>query len=92
MKGIILIRQATVAETELVIEFDVAGFQYLVKNFTDGDIYVGFQTGAGKEERILIPVDSAQIITATPVTGYNIVTIIPTATSEKGVEVQCLKW
>lgn len=92
MKGIILIRQATVAGTELMIEFDVAGFEYLVKNFTDGDIYVCFSQGASKEDRILIPPESAQIVTVMPVTGYSNVSILPEATSEKGVEVQCLKW
>jgi len=38
-------RQATVANTPIVMKFDVFANVYLVKNLTDGDIYVSFGGG-----------------------------------------------
>lgn len=89
------IRQPTMAETPMKIEFDMTGIKYLVKNFTDDDIYVAIGDAASKEDCLLIPAETSQVLVSydgTYISGSNIVTIIPTATSEKGVEVQCLKW
>lgn len=89
------IRAATISEQALVLEFAHEGKEYLVKNFTDGDVYVALKEGATKEESALIPAQTAQTIVRNKsdyYAGSNIVQIIPTATSEKGVEVQCLKW
>ena len=47
------IRAATVSEQALVLEFAHEGRAYLVKNFTDGDVYVGLKDGATKEESML---------------------------------------
>ena len=81
------IRAATTSEQALVLEF--------AKNFTDGDVYVALKEGATKEESALIPAQTAQSVVRNKggyYAGSNLVQIIPTATSEKGVEVQCLKW
>lgn len=88
------IRAATTSEQALVLEFVYEGKEFLVKNFTDGDVYVALKEGAKKEESALIPAQTAQIVIRNKnyYAGSNIVKIIPTATSEKGVEVQCLKW
>lgn len=89
------IRAATTSEQALVLEFAHEGKEFLVKNFTDGDVYVALKEGATKEESALIPPQTAQTIVRNKsdyYAGSNIVQIIPTATSEKGVEVQCLKW
>lgn len=89
------IRAATASEQALVLEFAYEGKEFLVKNFTDGDVYVALKEGATKEESALIPAQTAQTIIRNKsdyYAGSNIVQIIPTATSEKGVEVQCLKW
>ena len=91
-------RQATVANTPIVMKFDVFANVYLVKNLTDGDIYVSFGGGvASKEKGILIPENCSQIISGLsgsqvqdPARG--VVTILPMTDSEKGVEVQCLEW
>lgn len=90
------IRAATTSEQPLVLEFVHEGKEYLVKNFTDGDVYVGLKDGATKEESMLIPANTAQCVILRDKLYFDkdgkIVQIIPTATSEKGVEVQCLKW
>lgn len=43
-------RKATTANTELKIQFDNTGRKFLVKNFTEDDIYVGFKAGESKEK------------------------------------------
>lgn len=90
------IRAATISEQALVLEFAHEGRAYLVKNFTDGDVYVGLKDGATKEESMLIPANTAQCVILRDKLYFDkdgkIVQIIPTVTSEKGVEVQCLKW
>lgn len=88
------IRAATTSEQALVLEFVYEGKEFLVKNFTEGDVYVALKEGATKEESALIPAQTAQTVIRNKnyYAGSNIVQIIPTATSEKGVEVQCLKW
>ena len=88
------IRAATTSEQALVLEFAHEGKEYLVKNFTDGDVYVALKEGVTKEESALIPAQTAQTVIRNKnyYAGSNIVQIIPTATSDKGVEVQCLKW
>ena len=95
MSKVKVIRQPT-SEATLIFEFDTASSEFLVKNFTDGDVYVGLKDGATKEESMLIPANTAQCVILRDKMYFdkdgNIVQIIPTATSEKGVEVQCLKW
>lgn len=88
------IRAATTSEQPLVLEFVYEGKEFLVKNFTEGDVYVALKEGATKEESALIPAQTAQTVIRNKnyYAGSDIVQIIPTATSEKGVEVQCLKW
>lgn len=89
-------RQPTSSENAMKFEFNIKGSKFLVKNFTDGDIYVGLGESMEKETMILIPAATSQICMiqelGTPWSQTDVVTIIPTATSEKGVEVQCLKW
>lgn len=41
-------RQATSANTPIKLEFDVAGIEYLVKDFTQGDIYVALEETSDK--------------------------------------------
>ena len=92
MSKVKVIRQPTAEET-LIFEFETASSEFLVKNFTDGDIYASLERDATKEQSVLIPAQTAQVLQYGSYGGKsNIVQIIPTATSEKGVEVQCLKW
>lgn len=64
---------------------------YLIKNFTDGDIYAGFVSG-NKEKMSLIPAETAQVFSGGAMIEGNILYVIPDETSDKGVEVQCLRW
>ena len=94
-------RQATTAETKIVMEFPHQSKYWSVKNFTGGDIYVGGgKTDLTKADMLLIPASCAQLVVF-PMDwdlGYggipypNIIVIIPEETNEKGVEVQCIKW
>lgn len=94
MEKISIQRKATIADTELQFDLVAMGLNYmvsgsyLIKNFTDGDIYVGFVSD--REKMSLIPAETAQVFSGTMLEG-NILYILPTETSDKGVEVQCLR-
>lgn len=93
MSKVKVMRQPT-ASTTLIFEFEVAASEFLIKNLTDGEIYASLERDATKEQSVLIPAQTVQRLQYGSYGGgkSNIVQIIPTATSEKGVEVQCLKW
>ena len=92
MSEVKVIRQPT-AEATLIFEFEVASSEFLIKNLTDGEIYASLERDATKEQSVLIPAQTAQRLQYGSGGGKsNLIQIIPTATSEKGVEVQCLKW
>ena len=93
MSKVKVMRQPTASAT-LIFEFETASSEFMVKNFTDGDVYASLEKDATKEQSVLIPAQTAQRLQYGSYGGgkSNIVQIIPTATSEKGVEVQCLKW
>ena len=44
------IRAATTSEQPLVLEFAHEGKEYLVKNFTDGDVYVALKESATRKK------------------------------------------
>lgn len=43
-------RKATAVNVELKFQFDNTGLEFLVKNFTEDDIYVGFKAGGEQRE------------------------------------------
>lgn len=95
MKALIFERKSTEKATEISFAFDVDNVKkYLVKNFTGADIYVGFESGVGKNKMVLIPADCSQIIDLSSVGPFrpDILYVLPDETSEKGVEDQCLEW
>lgn len=92
MNDLKVIRQSTTAEREMVFEFETSGIEFLIKNLSDADIFVACKQGVEKADRILIPANLCQIIMPFPTIRTSEISIIATATSEKGVEVQCLKW
>ena len=91
-----LIRKAVTANTPVIFEFEAPGSCFLIKNLTEGDIYVALKSGATKEESALIPRDCAQVLEARRGAGSvdttKIVQVIADTSSEKGVEVQCIHW
>ena len=95
MSKVKVIRQPTV-EATLIFEFEVSSSEFLVKNFTDGDIYASLERDATKEQSVLIPAQTAQRLQYGSYGGgkSSIVQIIPTATSRKRtMEVtMTLKW
>lgn len=91
-----LIRKAVTANTPVIFEFEAPGICFLIKNLTEGDIYVALKSGATKEESALIPRDCAQVLEARRGAGSvdttKIVQVIADTSSEKGGEVQCIHW
>lgn len=90
-----VIRQKTTQGGKLIFNFSVKGSKFLVKNFTEGYIKVAFD----EEDKadILIPGNAAQICVISENSGYesyarDTVYVIAEQESEKGVEVQCLRW
>lgn len=86
-----VLRKPTTADTELEFPLTLRGLRYLVKNFTEDDIYIGFTAGEDKTARALVPAETAQVFESQMITGDTMY-VLPVATSEKGVEVQCLRW
>lgn len=97
MSNMKIVRKSVTANTPTTFNFDVSGIRFLVKNFTDGDIFVALKSGAVKEESALIPTNCAQILEARLSTSGSVdttktVQVIADTSSQKGVEVQCLLW
>lgn len=82
------VRATTEQDGTMVCNFEQKGYIFLVKNFTAGDIYVGLE-GCEKEESILIPSETAQTIAIGPTQKIQVIT---DAASEKGVEIQCIRY
>lgn len=91
-----LIRNPTTAQGTIIFRFDTAGYEFLVKNFTDGDVYASLREGATKENSVLIPAGCAQVLLINIHTsndsGSSAVQIIAKSASDKGVEVQCIRY
>ena len=85
-------RKPVTANTEISFKFDNVGREFLVKNLTEGDIFIGFKAGEDNTERILLPAATAQVLSGMTVEGCDTVYIYSTVTHAKGVEVQCLSW
>lgn len=83
-----MIRNPTTAEGTTVYEFEKQGYIFVIKNFTEGDIYVGPE-GSEKTGGILIPAGTAQVIT---MGKTDKIQIIAESASDKGVEVQCIRY
>ena len=93
MSKVKVIRQPTAEET-LIFEFETASSNFWLRILRMVIFTQSLERDATKEQSVLIPAQTAQVLQYGSYGGgkSNIVQIIPTATSEKGVEVQCLKW
>lgn len=92
MNKLVVIRQSTVANTDVIFEFEMKGMMFLIKNFTDGDIYVDVKEGTEKTGRILIPSGCWQVLDCPASIWTDTIAIMADTTNEKGVEVECLRW
>lgn len=98
MKDLKLIRKNITANTAEHYEFDVNGFEYLVKNFNDFDIFVAFKETNDTDEMIKIPAESSQVCllnkyvsTFTPI-NMSSKDVYVYAESAGEVEVQCIRF
>lgn len=97
MKDLKIIRKNIVANEANKFEFDVEGFEFLVKNFNDFDIFVGFKNTTETDDMIKIPAMSGQVCIRNKTqgstgTGNSSKDVYVYATSSGEVEVQCLKF
>lgn len=90
-ENMIFTRKPTTAGTKIKMEFPVEGKRFLVKNLTEGDIYAAMKDTEDKDLCVLIPENTAQVIES-KLAQSKVITIIPEETSQRGVEVQCLRW
>ena len=89
-----IIRKNIIANEIEDFEFDVEGFEFLVKNFNDFDIYVAFKSTDNTDEMIKIPAQSGQICVRNKkaTSGNTTKNIYVYAENSGEVEVQCLKF
>lgn len=100
MKDLKLIRKNIVANEANKFEFDVEGFEYLVVNNNDFDIYVAFKNTNDTDKMLIVPAKSNRIclinkdsnLSDTSKLLYASKEVYVYATSSGEVEVQCLKF
>lgn len=94
MRKIKLIRKNIKASTTEHFEFDVNGFEYLVKNFNDFDIYVSFESTNDTSKMIKIPAETSQICVINKSKAYDFYSqdVYVYADTAGEVEIQCIKY
>lgn len=97
MKDLKIIRKNIVANEANKFEFDTEGFEFVVKNFGDADIFVGFKNTTETDDMIKIPAMSGQVCirnksTGSTGTGNSSKDVYVYGTSAGEVEIQCLKF
>lgn len=94
MEDLKIIRKEINANTTEHFEFDINGFEYLVKNFSESDIYVAFKETNDTDEMIKIPAECDRICLINKSTALdNSSKDVYVFTEDGGeVEVQCVKY
>lgn len=89
-----LIRKECNANEVTKYEFDIMGWDFLVKNFTEGNIYVSLQGDTDTSKMIKIPTLASQVCTINTVADNtcdaNCVNVIAESTGE--VEIQMIHY
>ena len=89
-------RMATVANTVNTIDFDIKGYEFLVTNLTDSNIYVSLGSTYNADNSVIVPPETSRVVTANKIHSLqdltDTVSIMPLETSDEGVEVQCILW
>lgn len=87
-------RIATVANTANAIDFEVKGYEFLVTNLTDSNIYVTLGSKYNADNSVIVPPETSRVVTANKMHSLqdltDTVSIMPLETSDEGVEVQCI--
>lgn len=92
-----MLRKDVAAGTPTEFEFSEPCCDFLLKNMSDGDVYVSFgEVPASTDDMLLIPAGSWQRHICKEASGKlascNTVYVIGTGGAGKGVEVECLTW
>lgn len=90
MKDLKIERKTISANTIEHFEFDVKGYEFLVKNFNEFDIYVAFKSTNDTDEMIKIPANCSQVCVINKSTYSEDLYIFAESSGE--VEVQCLRF
>lgn len=90
--GIFKVSRKTLDGTWQEFEFPVKGKKFLVKNFSDGDIYVDVRSTPGEDESLLIPSQVAQVVLMNEIShfGFNKIKVKGAGTGD--VEVQVVSY
>lgn len=100
MKDLKIIRKTISANTIEHFEFDVRGFEYLVVNNNDFDIYVAFKETNDTNKMLIVPAQTARVclinkdanISDTSKEFFASEDVYVYAENSGEVEVQCLKF
>lgn len=100
MKDLKVIRKEIEANATEHFEFDVKGFEYLVVNNNEFDIYVAFKDTDDTDEMLLVPAQSSRIclinknanISDTSKELFASKDVYVYASNSGEVEVQCIKY
>lgn len=89
-----LIRKNITANTVEHFEFDVDGFEYVVVNTNDFDIYVAFENTSDTSKMMIVPADSSRVCLKNKGTSldYSSRDVYVYAESAGEVEVQCIRF
>lgn len=90
MKDLKIERKTISANTIEHFEFDVKGYEFLVKNFNEFDIYVAFKSTNDTDEMIKIPANCSQVCVINKSTYSEDLYVFAESSGE--VEVQCLRF
>lgn len=69
MNRLKILRKEIAENTLEEFEFDIKGFQFLVKNFSDNDIFVSFDEEESTDNMIKIPANCSQVCLLTKETS-----------------------
>lgn len=100
MKELKLIRKTISANATEHFEFDVDGFEYLVVNNNDFDIYVAFKNTNNTDEMMIVPAQSSRVclinkdanLSDTSKQLFTSKDVYVYAESAGEVEVQCIRF
>lgn len=97
MKELQLVRKNITANEANKFEFEVEGFEFLVKNFTEGDIYVAYENTTDTSKMSKIPSMSGLVFlrnksTGSTGSGNSSKEVYVYSDTSGEVEVQCLKF
>lgn len=89
------LRLDVTADVITTFDFKKKGYKFLIKNFTDDDIYIGINSTDTKDKMLKLPSDKMQYFEINEDIrseyGVQKLYVIANTTTSQGVEIQCIK-